>query len=354
LPGDHPSAKCRIPARPFGRCPGPTAVEILVSTTGNTREAALQPLGERDLRQTPLSANGSALEFRELRYFTVLCEELHFGRAAERLHISQSPLSQAIAQLERKLGTRLLDRSSRHVHLTPAGQVLLEHGRRLLREADAAVGATKRAAAGETGVLRFAAGPVPRAAILPALRYELDRRFPTLMVEIADDIGESIVESVLYGASDVGVMLCAPSHPEIEAKLMRRDATMAVMGREHPLARRKSVTVADLAGYTLVLWPRELAEAAHDVVLSIFQRHEPASLRVAGMYGAAFYEAMQAGGFAVVPLSAAVSRDFATVPIVDAGGEFTMSMLWSRHTPPAILGGLIEAADAAIANNNWL
>jgi DNA-binding transcriptional LysR family regulator len=319
-----------------------------------TREAALHPLGDRDLRQTTASANGSALEFRELRYFTVLCEELHFGRAAERLHISQSPLSQAIAQLERKLGTRLLDRSSRHVGLTPAGQVLLEHGRRLLREADAAVGATKRAAAGETGLLRFAAGPVPRAAILPALRYELDKRFPTLMVEVADDSGESIIESVLHGASDVGVMLCAPAHPELEAKLLRRDATMAVLGNDHPLARRESVTVADLAPHTLVLWPRELAEGAHDVVLSMFQRNEPASLQVASMYGATFYEAMQAGGFAVAPLSAAVSRDFATVPIENASGQFTMSMLWSTQAPPATLTGLIEAADAAIVRNNWL
>ena len=91
----------------------------------STEEAALQSPSERDV-----AVNGVPLEFRELRYFVVLCEELHFSRAADRLHISQSPLSQAIAQLERKLGVRLLDRSSRHVALTPAGSVLLQHGRR--------------------------------------------------------------------------------------------------------------------------------------------------------------------------------------------------------------------------------
>jgi DNA-binding transcriptional LysR family regulator len=237
-----------MPGRSFRRCRHPTAWGYWVSTTVNTREVALHPLGKRDLRHTTTSANGSALEFRELRYFSVLCEELHFGRAAERLHISQSPLSQAIAQLERKLGTRLLERSSRHVQLTPAGEVLLEHGRRLLREAEAAVGATKRAAAGETGVLRFAAGPVPRDAILPALRYELDERFPTLLVDLADDIGDSsLIEAVLHGAADVGLMLCAPAHPEIDAKLLRRDRPMAVMHGAHPLAQRKSITVDDLA-----------------------------------------------------------------------------------------------------------
>jgi DNA-binding transcriptional LysR family regulator len=332
----------------------PTPWGYWLSTTGNTQEVALHPLGKRDLRHTTASPNGSALEFRELRYFSVLCEELHFGRAAERLHISQSPLSQAIAQLERKLGTRLLERSSRHVQLTPAGEVLLEHGRRLLREAEAAVGATKRAAAGETGVLRFAAGPVPRDAILPALRYELDERFPTLIVDVADDIGGSIIEAVLHGAADVGLMLCAPAHSEIEAKLLRRDRPMAVMHGAHPLAQRKSVTVADLAAHPLVLWPRELAEAAHDVVLTIFQAREPADVRVANLYGGAFWQQMQNGAFAVVPLSAAVSGDFATVPIKDTDVEFTMSMLWSRHTPPALLRGLVEAADAAIARNSWI
>src|SRR5439155_11915400 len=116
-----------------------------------------------------------SVEFRELRYYVVLSEELHFGRAAERLHISQSPLSQTIAQLERKLGTRLLDRSSRNVQLTAAGEVLLGHSRRLLSELDDAIGATRRAGAGELGGLRIAAGLVSRDAILPSLPHELDR-----------------------------------------------------------------------------------------------------------------------------------------------------------------------------------
>src|SRR5262245_35133084 len=145
----------------------------------------LQSPTESGARSTDgVVVHGSALEFRELRYFTVLCEAVHFGRAAERLHTSQSPLSQAIAQLERKLGTRLLDRSSRHVSLTAAGEVLLDHARRLLRDVDDAVGATRRAGAGETGTVRIAVGPIARVAVLPGLRHELDEVFPTLGVEI--------------------------------------------------------------------------------------------------------------------------------------------------------------------------
>src|SRR5262249_56215815 len=127
--------------------------------------------------------SGLPVDFREVRYFVVLCEELDFGRAAERLHISQSPLSQAIAQLERKLGTRLLDRSSRHVQVTEAGNVLVHHARRLLRDADDAVGATRRAGSGETGSLQLAVGPASRDAVLPGLRHALDQRLPGLPVD---------------------------------------------------------------------------------------------------------------------------------------------------------------------------
>jgi DNA-binding transcriptional LysR family regulator len=296
----------------------------------------------------------SALELRELRYFTVLCEELHFGRAARRLHISQSPLSQTIAQLERKLGTRLLDRSSRHVRLTAAGGVLLEHGRRLLREADDAIGATRRAGAGETGLLRVVVGRVCREAILPALRHELDERLPDLAVEIVERAGDGMVDEVLQGASDVCLMQCAPNRKDIDAKLLRRDRPVAVVHPEHPLARKPSVTLQALAEHMLVLWPRQHSRGSHDVVLSMFHAHPPASTRIADVYSGAFWDAMHAGGFSVAAASAPRSGDFLGLPIEDATAEFTMSMVWSRQTPPTVLPGLVDAAEAAIAANNWL
>jgi len=311
------------------------------------QEAALQS-PERDP-----SPNGTMLELRELRYFTVLCEELHFGRAAERLHISQSPLSQAIAQLERKLGTRLLDRSSRHVQLTPAGAVLQHHARRLLRDADDAIGATRRAGAGELGTLRIAVGPVPRDAVLPGLRHALDKRVPGLHIELVFLAGDEIVHAVLRGAADVGLMLCAPQNNGVGAKLLRRDQPVAVMRAAHPLAARGSLTVADLAQHTLVLTPRTVSKGAHDVVLGMFHGHRPAATRVTDGYSGASWDAMHADGFTVVAASAPVSGDFVRVPISDGNAEFTMSLVWNSETPPRILPALLEAADAAVAENGW-
>lgn len=322
---------------------------------GSTGGHSLQSPIEQGVRSTGgLNVNGSALEFRELRYFTVLCEELHFGRAAERLHISQSPLSQAIGQIERKLGTRLLDRSSRHVRLTAAGEVLLEHGRRLLRDVDDAVGATRRAGAGETGTIRIAVGPVARAAVLPGLRHELDEAFPTLGVDIVDQTGDDVLESVRRGAADIGLMMCATADDDISTQLLRRDVPVAVFLPTHPLANRESVTVNELAQHTLVLWPRNLAKAAHNVVLAIFHGHPPASTRTVDLSGGASWEAMHRDGFTVTAASAAVGGDFVTVPIEDANAEFTLSLVWNKHTPPALLPGVLEAATGAIAANGWL
>jgi DNA-binding transcriptional LysR family regulator len=310
--------------------------------------------GENQLRQvdSPIVVP-ITVEFRELRYFTVLCEELHFGRAAQRLHISQSPLSQTIAQLERKLGTRLLDRSSRHVQLTPAGEVLQEHARRLLRELGDAIGATRRAGVGE-GHVRIAVGPVSREAVMPALLHELDDRFPSLEVQVAEEVGDVMIERLVQGASDAVVMLAPPANQDTEAKPLRRDPPLAVVHHDHPLAKSGAVTLDELAKYTLVQTPRRFAKGTYDVVVSLFHGKPPAATRSAELNSGAFWDAMLAGGFAVLPNSASFSGDFVGLPIEDANVGFTIALVWSKQTPPTMLAGLIEAADAAIDANNWL
>ena len=300
------------------------------------------------------AGNGLPLELRELRYFVVLADELHFGRAAERLHISQSPLSQAIAQLERKLGTKLLDRSSRHVQLTDAGSVLLHHARRLLLEAGDAVDATRRAGSGESGSLKLAVGPVSLEAILPGLRHALDERLPALTIEVVELGGDEVVEAVLRGGADAGLMLTPPARDDIGTLPLRRDSAVALLQRGHPLSSEARVTVAQLAKHTLVLWPRDIPRGAHDLVLALFHGHMPASLRVTQRHSGAAWDAMHADGFAVVPASSAVGGDFVTVPIEDADVDFTMSLVWSTATPPPVLPALVDAAKAAADENGWL
>jgi DNA-binding transcriptional LysR family regulator len=200
----------------------------------------------------------------------------------------------------------------------------------------------------------MAAGPMAREAIVPALLHELDERFPSLLVEVAEEDSNAIVEGVLHGRSDIGLLVSPPAHEDMDSKLLRRDRPIAVVHPTHPLATSASVTVSRLAKHILILWPRKSDKGSHDLVLGMFHDHRPASTRIAPLSSGAFWDALLAGGFAIVAASAPVSGDLVGLPIDDAKPEFSMSMIWSRQTPPALLAGLIDAADSAIAANKWL
>ena len=122
---------------------------------------------------------------------------------------------------------------------------------------------------------------------------------------------------------------------------------------DHALAKRESITIDDLAEHRLVLRPRHVSKGAHDVILAMFHGNPPASTSVADAYSGATWDAMHDDGFAVMPSSAAVGGDFIAVPIADTTDEFTISLLWSTDTPPAVLPRLLEAADGAAVENGW-
>ena len=126
-----------------------------------------------------------------------------------------------------------------------------------------------------------------------------------------------------------------------------------MLGPAHPLAGRDRVTVEELSDYRLVLRPRSVSRGAHDVILGMFHGHPPAATRITEAYSGAGWDAMHADGFSVVAAAAAVSGDFVTVPIADGDAAFSMSLVWSRDTPPLVLPALLEAADSAVAANGW-
>jgi DNA-binding transcriptional LysR family regulator len=127
------------------------------------------------------------VELRQLRYFVAVAEELHFGRAAERLHMSQSPLSRAIRDLERELGLVLFVRTTRHVELTPAGSILLERARKALAEIDAAIDDARRAADPDARVLSVGYSPFTRL-LAARIAAELERQPSAQQVRLDEDV----------------------------------------------------------------------------------------------------------------------------------------------------------------------
>lgn len=211
------------------------------------------------------------IETREARYFLAVADELHFGRAAERLHMSQPPLSQAIKALEARLGVQLLTRTTRAVALTSAGEVLREHARRLVHLADEAESAAREAAGGQVGRLRIGAVTSAFFDPLPAMleRFRLAR--PRVEVTLHELDTHDAARALLDHAVDVAVVRRLTTPATMERKVLRRhDFVLAV-----PADRTHLHDGLDLAAAAREPWiwlPREISPDYHDQVVACCRR----------------------------------------------------------------------------------
>jgi DNA-binding transcriptional LysR family regulator len=201
---------------------------------------------------------------RLLRAFIAVAEELHFGRAARRLHLSQPPLSMQIRRLEELVGARLFDRDRRHVALTDAGAVLLGRVRVVLGDLERACRDARRVAAGELGSLAIGYTPTATYEILPRLVTLHRRRRPDTRLELFELRSGDQPAALAAGRIEVG-LACGPlgASPLVERVLVEERFVVAV-ARAHPLARRSQLRLTDLEGEPWVLVRRDVEPAWAD------------------------------------------------------------------------------------------
>ncbi|WP_121703060.1 LysR family transcriptional regulator [Streptomyces sp. BBFR25] len=194
------------------------------------------------------------LETRELEYFVAVAEELHFGRAAAGLAIAQPALSKAIRRLESRLGVRLLERSSRHVALTAAGETLLHHGRHALNAVAAAAEKTRRAG-DQRDHLRLVIKPGGDANLLSGILAAYAGRPDAGRVDILFGGATDRADHVRDGRADVA-LLYAPfdDMTGLDHETLLVEGRVAILPPDHRLASRSTVTLADLAQETLPRW----------------------------------------------------------------------------------------------------
>ena len=209
------------------------------------------------------------MELRHLRYFSVLADELHFGRAAQRLAISQPPLSVAIRQLEEAVGTRLFDRNSKTVRLTPAGQALRASARRLLRQAEEAALEARDVAAGSAGLLRIGFVGAMLYRGLPQALRAFQAQHPAVRISLAElNSGEQVTE-LLHDRLDLGFMHTARMPRDLSCRLLLTEPFVACLPSGHALARKRVLAPTDLREQPFVLFARASSPDYHERILSI-------------------------------------------------------------------------------------
>jgi DNA-binding transcriptional LysR family regulator len=197
-------------------------------------------------------------EPRLLRAFVAVAEELHFGRAAKRLHISQPPLSMQIRRLEQQLEARLFERDRRHVRLTEAGRFMLDRARHLLAETERARVEVRRIAHGESGLLAVGYTPTAMYELLPKLIPAFTKLRPDVRLELIEMRSALQPDALREQRIEVG-FACGPlSQPDLHERVLVRETLIAALPASHPLARRSKLPLSALAGQPIVLVRRDV------------------------------------------------------------------------------------------------
>lgn len=282
------------------------------------------------------------MELRQLRYFLALAEELHFGRAASRVHVSQPPLSQQIKALEEELGARLFDRNSRRVQLTPEGEALAEDVRGILRSLDEAVDRVRGVARGERGRLRigfvgsavstrFPAGVAAFRARNPAVRLEL-RELGTL--------GQR--QAIEAGNLDVGLFRNLGETPDdLTTEPFMRDSYVVALPVAHALSLHEAVPLEALRDEPLVLYPRPVFPAAYDAIIEACRSvgFSPRIAQEAVSIGTQKALVAAGAGIAIVPgaTRSEVREGVAYRPLEGPLPEIRLDLAWRKGRADALL-----------------
>jgi DNA-binding transcriptional LysR family regulator len=219
------------------------------------------------------------MELRQLRYFIAVAEELHFGRAASKLNMTQPPLSQQIQLLETNLGVTLFHRTKRRVELTVTGRSFLVQARAIVASAEAVVGMVQRVQRGEAGRLSVGWKPWADLTALPPMIRAFCDRYPEVRLEIHSLTVDEQVSALMSGTIDVGFVVQPhdPSSPrlqqsELASQFILRQALAVVVPKNHKFASQRRIVLAQLSNEPYILFRRDSSPVFYDYLISFYQR----------------------------------------------------------------------------------
>lgn len=212
------------------------------------------------------------MELRHLRYFIAVAEELHFGRAAQVLGISQPPLSQQIQALEHEVGARLFERTNRRVELSEAGRLFLQEARLVLAQVDKAADVARRAQLGELGELKIGfTSSAPFNSSIPQAIFAFRQAFPAVHLNLQEMSSTQVAESLVDESIQVGLMRPLPLPDSLSVVELMREPLVAVLNAGHPLVEgsERGLHLAQLAQEPFVFFPRTYGSGLYAQLLSL-------------------------------------------------------------------------------------
>lgn len=210
------------------------------------------------------------IETRHLRYFLAVAEELHVGRAAKRLHMSQPPLSRQIQQLEQRVGAALFDREGRRMSLTSAGRVFRDEAQRALDSLSRAADHARRVGRGARGIVRVGFVSTLLYGLLPSLVRDFRAAHADIELDLEELTADAQLLALAEGRIDAGFQLCPEPAPDIEPIHLFEEPLILCLPEAHAQARRRTpVPVTALREERFVMFPRHLSTGLHDRILGV-------------------------------------------------------------------------------------
>ncbi|MGH3875638.1 MAG: LysR family transcriptional regulator [Actinophytocola sp.] len=291
------------------------------------------------------------MELRHLRSFVVTAEELHVGRAATRLHLTQPSLSRQLAALERDVGVPLFTRVKRRFGLSPAGEVFLGAAREIVRRADEAARDAQRAHRGELGTLRLRFVQSATFEALPRLLVAFRAAYPDVALDVENMTTLRQVAALRAGEADVGLLRPPISEPTLNTRVVSRDPLVAALPARHPLAERESLPLAALADESFVLYTRAFGPSVQDSIIGhcLAAGFSPRVVQEAA--GVQTIVSLVAAGLGVslliAPTPPTAEQSVVYRPISDDLPLWELALAWSADSPSPVLSRFLAVAEQA-------
>jgi DNA-binding transcriptional LysR family regulator len=288
------------------------------------------------------------MELRHIHYFIAVAEELHFSRAAERLHISQPPLSQQIRDLEDELGVKLFERTKRQVNLTEAGSVFLERSYRVLAQLEQAIEATQQIGRGEVGRLSIGFVDSAMYTLLPEIVRVFRAQFPAVELRLHELTTAQQIQALCDKQVDVGIVRSAISGPGLSVECLLPESLVLALPENHPLSAQTRVSLSTLANEAFILFPVKMGPVFYEQIMTICQQ--------AGFRPKVAQEAVQmqtivglvaAGlGIAIVPASLQNFHRSGVIyrPLQEQIPKSGLYLAWRQHDASPVISAFLSLA----------